>query len=68
MTFLHAGTHSLGMKKMLFVPDGILIPNPCAIRPVSYANEFSRMDLFGPLIRFLYSRDAPVVGSMKKFA
>ena len=50
---------------MVFVPAGILVPTPCASRPISFANEFSQMALVGPLIICLYSSDAPVVGSMK---
>ena len=58
----------LGIKKMVFVPDGILVLTPCASRPIVSANKFSQMDLVGPLIICLYSRDAPVVGSMTKFS
>ena len=53
---------------MVFVPDGIVVPNPFSSRPISFANEFSQMALCGPLIRCLYSSDAPAVGSIKKFA
>ena len=53
---------------MVFVPDGILVPTPWDGRHISFANEFSLMALVGPLIRCLYSSDAPVVGSMKKIA
>ena len=66
-TVLPAGTLSLGMNKMVFVPDVILVPTPCASRPISFANEFSQMDLVGPLIICLYSSDAPVLGSMTTF-
>ena len=53
---------------MVFVPDGILVPTPCAIRPILFANEISQMALVVPLIRGPYYSDAPVVGSMTTFA
>ena len=53
---------------MVFVPDGILVPTPCASRTISFANGFSQTALVGPLIRCLYYSDAPVVGSMTTFA
>ena len=53
---------------MVFVPYGILDPTPCANPTISFADEFPQMDLVGPLIRCLYYRDAPVVGSMIAFA
>ena len=56
------------MKKMVFVPDEILAPTPCASCTISFANEFTLMTLFGPLIICLYSIDAPVVGSMTTLA
>ena len=52
------------MKKMLFFPDGILVPTTCDIRKISFANEFSQIDLVRTLIICLYYIDAPVVGSM----
>ena len=55
------------MKKMVIVPDGILVPTPCASRPISFANDFFQMALVGPLIRCLYYMDAPVVGSITKY-
>ena len=55
------------MNKIVFVPDGILGPTPCASRHISFANESPQMVLVGPLIRCLYYRDAPVVGSMTTF-
>ena len=64
---LPAGTFSLGIKKMLFVPDGILVPNTCVSRTIPFANEFSQITLVGPLIRCLYYSYAPVIGSMKNF-
>ena len=42
VTVLPAGTLYLGIKKMVFVPDDILIPTPCADRSVSFANIFSK--------------------------
>ena len=68
VTYLPSGTLSLGMKKMVFVPDVILVPTPCASWPISFANEFSQMAIVGPLTRCLYSSDAPVVESMTKFS
>ena len=68
VSFLPVGTFSLGMKKMEFFPDGILVPTPCSSRPISFANEFFQMASVVPLIRCLYSSDAPVVGSMAIFA
>ena len=62
VTVLPAGNFSFGINNIMLVPDGILVPTPCASRPVSFANNFSQMDFVGPLIRFLYSRDTPVVG------
>ena len=53
---------------MVFVPDVILVPTPCASRPISFANGFSLITLVGTLNRCLYSSDAPVVGSMTTFA
>ena len=53
---------------MVFVPDGILVPTPCASQPISFANEFTQMALVGLITRCLYSSDAPVVGSMSTFA
>ena len=49
VTVLPAGDLSLGMKKVVFVPDGILVPTPCGSWPISFANEFSQMALVGPL-------------------
>ena len=42
VTVIPAGNLSLGTKKIVFVPDGILVPTPCAIRPISFANEFPK--------------------------
>ena len=67
VTIISAGTLSLGIKKMVFVPDVIIVPTPCNSRPVSFANELSLMDLVIPLIICLYSSDYPVVGSMTTF-
>ena len=52
---------------MVFVQDGIIVPTPFASRPISFANKFFQMDLVGPLTIYLYSSDAPVVGSMTTF-
>ena len=68
MTVLPAGTPPLEIKKMVFVPEGILVPTPCASWTISFVNDFSQMDLVGPLIICLYYRDAPVVGSTTTFA
>ena len=67
VTVLPDSTFPLGMKKMVFVPDNILVPTPCASRTILFANEFYQMDLVGPLIRCLYSSDSPVVGSITTF-
>ena len=40
---------------MVFVSDGILVPNIYASRTISFANKFPQMDLLGPLIRSMYS-------------
>ena len=56
------------MKKMVFVPDDILVTTPCASRPIPFANEFSLMALVVPLNRQLYYSDAPVVESMTTLA
>ena len=48
----------------MLVSDGIIVPNPCYIWSVSFENEFSHMDIVGPLIRCLYFKYATVVGSM----
>ena len=42
VTVLPHGTLSLAMNNMVFVPDGILIPTPCASRPISFSNEFPK--------------------------
>ena len=55
------------MKKMVFVPYGILVTTPCDSRTISFANEFSQMAFVGPLTICLYYSDAPVVGSMTTF-
>ena len=68
MTFLPAVTLSLGIKKILFVPDGILVPGPLNSRPVFFANKFSIMNFFGSLIKCLYYRDDPVIGSLTALA
>ena len=68
MTVLYADIFSFGLKNILLVPDGIIVTNTCAIRTISFTNEFSQMDLVGPLIRCLYSRDAHFVESMNKLA
>ena len=39
----------------------------CASRPVLFANEFSQLNLVGPLIICLYYSDAPAVGFMTTF-
>ena len=54
----------LYIKKIIFVTAGILVLTPCASRTISFAIKFSQMALVGSLIICLYSRDAPVVGSM----
>ena len=53
---------------MVFVPGGILVLNPCASQQISFTNDFFQMALVGLLSRCLYSSDAPVFGSMTKFA
>ena len=68
VTFLTAGTLSLVMNKMVFVPDGIRVPTPCASHPISFANEFSQMSLVGLLIRCLHYSYASVVDSMTTLA
>ena len=65
---LSVSTFPLGINNMMLVPDVILVPTPCASRLVLFSNEFSHMSLVGPLIRFLYSSDAPVFVSMTTFA
>ena len=67
MTVLPTGNFPLGIKKMVFVTDGIIVTNLFDSRPISFANKFSQMGLVGPLIRCLYSRGAPVVGSITIF-
>ena len=64
MDVIPAGTFLLAIKNIVLVPDGILVPTLCAIRKISFAKEFPQMAIFGPLIRCLYSRDSPIVGSM----
>ena len=49
VTVLPAGTFALGINKMIFVPDGILVPTPCASWTISFANEFYQIALAGPL-------------------
>ena len=68
LSLLLVGNFSLGLKKIVFVHDGILVPSPCDIQLVSFANKFSQVALVGPLIWCLYSSDALVVGSMTTFA
>ena len=46
----------------MLVPDGFIVPTSFAIRIILFANEFPQIARFGPLIRFLYFRDAPVDG------
>ena len=58
----------LGNEEYGIVPDSILFPTPCASRTISFSNEFTQMDLVGPLIILLYYSDDPVVGSMTTFA
>ena len=41
VTVLPDSPLNLGMKKMVFVSDGILVPTTYAIRPISFANELS---------------------------
>ena len=64
VTVLPIGTFPLRIKKMVFIPDVVLVPTPWASRTISFSNEFYQMDLVGPLIRFLYSSDAPVFRSI----
>ena len=68
MTVLTAVTFSLGIKSIMLVPYGILVPTLCNSRPISFANEFSQISLVGPLIQFLYYRYDPIVGSMNTLA
>ena len=56
-----------GMKKVVFVPDGILVLTPYASHPISFTNELSQMVLVGPSIICLYYSDASIVGSMTIF-
>ena len=48
VTVLTSSTLYLLTKRMMFVPDGILVPTPCASQPISFANDFFQMDLVGP--------------------
>ena len=64
MNVLPVGTFPLGTKKIVFVPDGILILTPCESRPISLANNFLQMNLVVTLIICLYSRDTPVLGQL----
>ena len=68
VTVLPAVIFSLGTKKIVFVPDDILVTNSYASRHISFANEFTQMAPVGPLIRCLYYRDAPVVRSTTTLA
>ena len=67
-TFLPSDTLPLGIKNMVFVPDVILVTNPCASWTILFANKFSQMSLVVPLIRHLYSMYAPLFGSMTTFS
>ena len=58
----------MDINKILFGPDCILVTTPCASRTVSFAIEFFQIDIFGPLIICMYSRDDPVVRSMTTLA
>ena len=64
MTVLPAKKFPLEIKKIMLVPDGILVPIPIASRPISFTNKFPQMNIVGILIRYLYSRD----GVYKAFA
>ena len=68
MTVLPAGTFPFGINNIVLVPDGILVPNTCDSRAISFANEFDQIYIVGILIRFLYSRDDPAVGSTTTLA
>ena len=62
VSVIPAGKFPSGIKKMVLVPDGIILPTPCDSRKISFVNEFSQMTLVRPLIRCLHSSDAPVFG------
>ena len=59
---------TLGIEKIVLVPDGILVHTPSAIRTISFADELYHMALLGLLVRCLYSKDDPVVGSRNTLA
>ena len=62
MTALPAGDFSLGIKNILLVTDGIIVPNTCASRTILFAPTPPQMALIVTLIGSLYYMDAPVVG------
>ena len=64
MTILPDGNFKSGIKKIVLVPDGIVVPTTCAIQTISFANKFYQIAFVGTSIILLYYRDAPVVGSM----
>ena len=64
MGILCFGTFVFGMKLKVLVPVGILVPTPLARRPSSLANDVAQIPLVVLCMRCLYSRDAPIFGSM----
>ena len=68
VTFLPTGTFSLGIKKIVLVPYGLLVTSPCYSRQILFTNEFSPIALVGSLIICIHYMDAPIVGSMTTLA
>ena len=62
MTVLPAGKFYLDIKKIVLVPDAIIVTTTCASWTIYFESKFYQMDLVGPLIICFHSRDAPVVG------
>ena len=54
----------MGMKPIVLVPAGILVPTPLTRRPSSLAKEVLQTGAWLVFKRCQYSRDAPVAGSM----
>ena len=62
VAFLFFGLLSLGMKNIVFVPFGILVPTPCANLPISFALPISHAVPSLLLDRTPISHMLPVAG------
>ena len=63
-----SGDFCFWYEKIVFVPDGIRVPTPCAKRPRSLANAVIHVAALSPVLRWRYSRALPDCASTTELA